>query len=98
MKKRREETAYERAQILNPLMGPSLDPALRALKIEEAAQEAGVSTRTIRRWLNAYEEEGFGGLVPASRPANKTGSVTEALLDEAVMLRREAPNRSVQDI
>ena len=54
MKKSREETAYERAQILNPLMGPSLDPALRALKIEEAAQEAGVSTRTIRRWFKAY--------------------------------------------
>ncbi len=98
MKKSREETAYERAQILNPLMGPSLDPALRALKIEAAAMEVGVSTRTIRRWLKAYEKEGFNGLVPASRPSNRTGSVTEAILDEAVMLRREAPNRSVHDI
>ena len=35
---------------------------------------------------------------PLSRPANQTGSVNEAILDEAVMLRREAPNRSVQDI
>lgn len=98
MKKSREQTAYERAQILNPLMGPALDPALRSLKIEETARDAGVSSRTIRRWLKAYEEEGFNGLVPASRPANKTGSVTEAILDEAVMLRREAPTRSVHDI
>lgn len=98
MKKSREETAYERAQILNPLMGPALDPALRALKIEAVALEVGVSTRTIRRWLKAYEDEGFNGLLPASRPANRTGSVTEAILDEAVMLRREAPNRSVHDI
>lgn len=98
MKKSREETAYERAQILNPLMGPSLDSALRALKIEAAAQDAGVSPRTIRRWLTAYEQYGFNGLLPASRPSNKTGSVTESILDEAVMLRREAPNRSVHDI
>lgn len=98
MKKTREETAYERAQVLNPLMGPSLDPALRALKIEAAGLEAGVSPRTIRRWLKAYEAEGFNGLLPASRPSNRTGSVTEAILDEAVMLRREAPNRSVHDI
>ena len=98
MKKSREETAYERAQILNPLMGPALDPALRALKIEAVALEVGVSTRTIRRWLKVYEDEGFNGLLPASRPANRTGSVTEAILDEAVMLRREAPNRSVHDI
>lgn len=97
-KKSREETAYERAQILNPLMGPSLDPALRALKIQAVALEAAVSTRTIRRWLKAYEEQGFSGLVPATRPANRKGSVTEAILDEAVMLRREAPNRSVHDI
>lgn len=98
MKKTREETAYERAQILNPLMGPLLDPSLRALKIEAVAQECGLSPRTIRRWLKAYEQEGFNGLLPATRPANRSGSVTEAILDEAVMLRREAPNRSVYDI
>ena len=98
MKKTREETAYERAQILNPLMGPTMDPALRTLKIEAVAQNEGLSTRTIRRWLKAYEEQGFNGLVPATKPSNKTGSVTESILDEAVMLRREAPNRSVHDI
>ena len=98
MKKTREETAYERAQILNPLMGPAMDPALRTLKIEAIAQDEGLSPRTIRRWLKAYEEQGFNGLVPATKSSNKTGSVTESILDEAVMLRREAPNRSVHDI
>ena len=80
MKKTREETAYERAKILNPLMGPALDPALRALKIEAIAQDEGLSPRTIRRWLQAYEDQGFNGLVPATKPSNKTGSVTESIL------------------
>lgn len=98
MDQKKESTAFERALILNPLMGENMDPKLRSLKIREIASAEGISERTIRRWLAAYEEGGFMGLCPKPRPSGRKGSVTPEILDEAVYLRREAPGRSVSDI
>ena len=52
-----------------------------------------------RRLLLAYEQDGYRGLLPQSKPyQGRKSSVTEEIVDEAVMLRREVPTRSIRQI
>jgi len=47
----------------------------------------------------AYQQEGYLGLLPQSKPyQGRKSSVTEEIVDEAVMLRREVPTRSIRQI
>ena len=92
-------TATERVRILTPLLQDGMDAAHRAQLLRQISQSGGVSERTLRRWLSAYTENGFQGLMPASRAYHgRGGSVSEAILDEAVILRREVAGRSVAQI
>jgi putative transposase len=92
-------TATERVQILSPLLQDEMDVAHRAQLLRQISQSSGVSERTLRRWLSAYGENGFQGLMPAIREyQGRGGSVNESVLDEAVILRREVPGRSVAQI
>ncbi len=96
--KSREATAYARAQILAPLLNRDLDRASRARTLKRVSQEHGVSERTLRRWLAAYEQDGFDGLLPAQRDLSALRVIPESIVDMAVTLRREVPERSVADI
>ena len=96
--KTREATAYARAQILNPLLASELDRSLRAHLLRQASEQSGYSERTLRRWLAAYEQEGFDGLIPAERALSTLRAIPEPIVDQAIILRREVPERSVSDI
>lgn len=94
-----EKVATKRIEILGPLLYGEIDRAKRNLLIREISEQEEISERTLRRWLFTYEHEGYRGLLPRSNPhGGKKGSVTEEIVDQAVMLRREVPTRSVRQI
>jgi len=94
-----EEVATKRVEILSPLLYREMDRAQRSQLIREISEREGISERTLRRWLLAYEEDGYRGLLPQSKPyQGRKSSVTEEIVDEAVMLRREVPTRSIRQI
>lgn len=96
--KTREAIAYERASILNPVLNNNLDRASCAKAMREIHAQTGISERTLRRWRKAYLEYGFDGLLPAERDLSKYRAIPESVVDQAVILRREVPERSVSDI
>lgn len=55
-----------------------------------------VTRNTLDRWIRAYREGGFDGLVPA--PRRVANSTPERLLELAVALRREQPARTAAQI
>jgi transposase len=96
--KKAEEIAAERVQILSPLLAEGLDPAkMRELKAQ-LCQVHGISERTIRRYLAAYRQTGFEGLKPQGKGRTPTKTIAPELLEQAIILRREVPSRSVAQI
>lgn len=93
-----EDVATQRIRILGPLIYDAVDPAKRAHLLKQISQREQISERTLRRWLFYYEHEGYQGLLPKSKPGNTNGSVTKRIVDEAVILRREVPTRSIRQI
>ena len=95
------ETATERFNLIAPLAGDGLDKGLRQDLMREIAQNNGVSVRTLKRYLSAWEANGFEGLKPKQgweRPDSRLGDGFADVVAAAIELRRESPSRSVADI
>ena len=98
------DIALRRFEIIAPLLEPDLEPAEKALHREAilASQEAKgepISARTLRRYLQNYREQGFDGLYPRTRSdQGKPRVLQEELLQAAVVLKKELPQRSVRQI
>jgi len=93
-----EAIATERLQLLSPLLAEGLDPAkARQLKAQICAQ-TGISERTIRRYMACYRAEGFTGLKPKGKGQIATEAIAPELVEQAILLRREVPGRSVAQI
>lgn len=100
MKDRRkaEEIAAQRVQLLSPLLAGELDPA-KAREIKaRICKEHGISDRTLRRYLAEYRQQGFVGLKPKGKGRPESKVIAPELLDQAILLRREVPGRSVSQI
>lgn len=98
-KNRAEEIASMRVQMLAPLMENGLDPAKANQIRTRICEETGLSERTIRRYMEKYRIEGFNGLKPnGKRPVNREDPIPPHVLDQAILLRREVPGRSVSQI
>ena len=96
--KKAEEIAAKRVQMLSPLLAEGLDAGqIRTLKAEICAQ-TGISERTLRRYLAQYRTQGFEGLKPGHQRQRQDGAIPAELLDQAILLRREVPTRSVAQI
>lgn len=96
-----ESKAVSRFQIISPLLDESLDTAARCQLRNRIAAEQGISTRTIYRYEKAYRKSGFTGLKPADRSgmgAEKLPENFDDLMQQAIMLKREVPKRSVNQI
>jgi putative transposase len=94
-----EEIAAQRFQILAPLLADGLDPAKARQMKAVICEQTGLSERTLRRYLAQYRKEGFGGLKPKGKgrkPAKE--AIAPHLLEQAILLRREVPSRSVNQI
>jgi putative transposase len=95
--KKAEEIAAQRVQLLSPLLADGVDAA-KASQIKVAIREqTGMSERTLRRYLAQYRVDGFNGLKPKSKGRRQT-AIPANLLEQAIMLRREVPSRSVSQI
>ena len=96
-----EEVAENRFKIISPVLlakEGGADAALICQIRQETCGQHGISVRTLKRWLKAHEESGFKGLCPAPKTYAKEKPLTEELIQEAIMLRREVPRRSVPAI
>ncbi len=97
-RKRVEEVAANRLTIISPLLDPMLDKAKKQNLKEQISMTYGISERTVRRWLNLYQEQGFDGLKPKVSSVSGKSKIPEELIEEAIRLRREIPKRSVPEI
>lgn len=96
-----EEKALARFQLISPLFDSTLDPARKIQLRKDLAEQAGFSEKTLRRYENAYREGGFVGLKPQDRTKHRDQALPqnfEALLAEAIQLKREVPTRSIRQI
>lgn len=97
--KKAEDIAVQRMHVLSPLLAEGLDGAKISQMKAEICAQTGLSERTLRRYLARYREEQFEGLKPKGRgrkPAVDT--IAPHVLEQAIVLRREVPGRSVNQI
>ena len=61
-------------------------------------KEHGISERTLRRYLAEYRQQGFVGLKPKGKGRSESEAIAPELIEQAILLRREVPSRSVAQI
>lgn len=93
-----DEIAANRFQLIASLLSEQLDSAQAAETKKQICEKSGLSDRTIRRYLASYRAEGFEGLKPKPKSLKLKSNLRSSLLEEAILLRREAPHRSVRQI
>src|SRR5690554_3168076 len=95
-----EEIAAQRVQLLSPLLADGLDSAkARQIKVN-ICEQTGLSERTLRRYLAEYRSAGFSGLKPKGKGKQQqtVDAIAPHLLEQAILLRREVPGRSITQI
>ena len=96
-----DDVATERFNLISPLVCDGLDKGRRYDLMHEIAERSDISERTLRRYMNAWQEGGFNALKPKQgweRPDSRLGADFENIVTAAIELRRESPSRSVADI
>lgn len=97
--KKADEIAVQRVQLLSPLLVEGLDGAKVTHLKSQICEQTGISERTIRRYLAQYKNNGFDGLKPKGKgQLLREGAIPPEILDQAILLRREVPNRSIAQI
>jgi transposase InsO family protein len=97
----KDEIALERYKIISPIlsaMSDGADKAKLALLKGEACAGAGISRKTLARWMDRYASGGFDGLKYQGGTATPKRRIPGELVKEAVLLRLEVPSRSVPQI
>jgi len=96
-----EETAENRFKIITPVL-VAMEERADAAKIvqtkKNVCDQNGISPRTLERWLESHKHGGFNGLKPMKRVYGGPNAISDELIDEAILLRREVPSRSVSQI
>ena len=96
-----EQEALHRFQLISPLLREDLDDAKRLQLRKQIAEENGITVRSIYRYEKAYREGQFSGLKPATRKKHRSQKLPENfefLVEQAIQLRKEVPERSVAQI
>jgi len=97
-----EEIAIERFKIISPILSAideKADQGKIGLLKSETCGQAGISRKTLARWLNRYAQNGFDGLKYQGTTTTRIKRlIPTELLKEAILLRLEVPNRSVPQI
>lgn len=96
-----EEVALERFKIIGLILSAMEEHADRGkigLLKSEACGQAGISRKTLDRWLNRYAQNGFDGLKYQGTSNKPKRLIPGELVKEAVLLRLEVPTRSVPQI
>lgn len=96
-----EQEALRRFQLIAPLLREDLDDAKKLKLRKQIAEENGITVRSMYRYEKAYKEGQFSGLKPATRQKHRSQKLPENfdfLLEQAIQLRKEVPERSVAQI
>lgn len=96
-----EQQALDRYKLIAPLLSPTLDDGAKIKLRNEIAQANGISKRSLYRYEKAYLSGQFQGLKPRNREKRRSQKLPanfDLLLQEAIQLRREVPERSVEQI
>lgn len=96
-----EQEALNRFQLISPLLREDMDDAKRLQLRRQIAQENNISVRSLYRYEKAYAERQFSGLKPADRQKHRSQRLPDNfdfLLEQAIQLRKEVPERSVAQI
>lgn len=96
-----EDQALDRYQLIAPLLDESLDNAKRIQLRKTIAGQNELSLRSLYRYESAYKNDGFSGLKPMNREQRRSCKLPENfddLLEQAIQLKREVPQRSVKQI
>lgn len=104
-----EQVAAFRYGLIAPIVSrqtPLLPGELKRLLEEIAAlsydipgsRRIRVSVRTLERFVANYREDGWDSLKPKKRPKRNSTVLSAELLQKAIDLRRERPERSVEQI
>ena len=97
--KKAEEIAAQRMQLLSPLLTEGLDNAQAQQIRARICEKSGISERTLRRYLTQYRREGFSGLKPNGKRGYRISeAVPPEILEQAILLRRQVPSRSISQI
>lgn len=98
-KEKSEEIATNRMQLIAPLLIGGLDAAKVMQLRSQICEQSGISDRTLRRYQSNYLNGGFNNLKPKGRNQDSTEeAIPPNVLDQAILLRREVPTRSVSQI
>ena len=93
-----KEKAEQRLIMIAPLLDPGLDKEEFYQKRLEISYDFSLSTRTLQRYIDAYNEAGIDGLKPKGKVPEHNPVVSKEILEDAIRLRREVPSRSVPTI
>jgi putative transposase len=97
--KKAEEIAAQRVHMLAPLLAEGLDAGQTKVIKTRICEQTGISERTLRRYLDLYRKEGFNGLKPKGRGKRcSEEAVPINVLEQAILLRRQVPSRSISQI
>jgi len=98
-KQKASEIASNRMQLLAPLLREGMDATEQRQIRKQIVVQTGLSDRTVRRYQEQYQDKGYEGLLPKPRgQIAATSTIPENLLQQAIILRRELPERSVSSI
>ncbi|WP_179393696.1 IS481 family transposase [Carboxydothermus ferrireducens] len=94
-----QEIALERFALIAPLLEPDLEAAEKRQRRKEILAKSQISSRTLRRYLQLYRQQGLSGLMPKIRSDNGSSrTISHETIEEAVKLKEELPERSVSQI
>ena len=94
-----KEDGYAKYLLIAPLLKPGIEAAERRRLRNEILQSGEISERTLRRYLKAYQETGFDGLIKKERrDKGKCKAIPKNVIAEAKKLREELNERSVKRI
>jgi len=91
----RQKIALSHYVAIAPRIEHEVPPGERMALWRQLAIEHGVTVRTLQRWHQTFLKEGLDGLAPAEHRSDRgqLRALPETLLDAAVQLRREQPER-----
>ncbi len=96
--KERQEKAQKKMEIIAPLLDPYLKKDELAEKKRKTAEKNNLSTKTVGRYLDAYNNGGYNALLPKNQMRPDRRVIPVAVLNEAIALRKELNSRSVRTI
>ena len=100
-RKWQDEEALIRFQVIAPLLDAELDPKKKNALRQQIAQDQDISVRTLYRWEKLHTVGGFTALKPANRAQRRSMKLPknfDEVLQQAILLKREVPLRSVEQI